>query len=173
MLRKILLVGVAFIFVLTLLSNCAYAKEAVQWKTYKGAWFEVFYPSDFVAKPSLISKNKLNEFDSISFAPLNQSVEFYVFAPLYGYSPEDIGPRSNENQVSSVEKKKGLIITRTTVYSDKEGKYVRTVIDTTDTGPRNTFARHCFGFKYSDKATFEAYNKVFQQFQKSLVQMEK
>ncbi|MBF0406170.1 MAG: hypothetical protein HQM10_02365 [Candidatus Riflebacteria bacterium] len=176
MLRKNLIIGMMFLFALSLVSNSLSAagkKDLVDWETFKGAWFEVFYPSDFIVRTSLVSKNKPGQIDSVFFSPLNRSVEFYAFAPLYGYDPEDIQIKSNENLVSTSEKKKNSIITKTTILSDKEGKYNRTIIDVTNTGPRNTFARQIFGFKYVDQRTFDAFNKIFQKFVKSYVPVEK
>jgi hypothetical protein len=58
-------------------------------RVFEGAWFQVAYPADFVAVPSLPSATA-EGYDSAFFRSPDGAVEFYVFAPQWGGQPEDI-----------------------------------------------------------------------------------
>ena len=154
--------------------EAAKVKDTTNWKSYKGAWFEILYPDDFLPSPSLKCKNHPEGFDSVFFAPLNKRVEFYVWAPLFTGEATDLAldPKT-ETQVSYEEKKKKNVLYRTTLIVNKAGTYTRKIIDVTELCDRNKFTRVCFGMKYADQQTLEQFEKVFLKFQKSLVRLEK
>lgn len=52
-----------------------------QTKTFKGAWFEIKYPSSFTAKPSQKSATSDKGYESAFFESQDHLVEFYVFLP--------------------------------------------------------------------------------------------
>ena len=74
MIRKILCAVVAAIFFLHL---------SAQDQTYRGAWFEVKYPSDFTAQGSMGSGSaEDDQFDSAFFTSPDGEVELYLLASM-------------------------------------------------------------------------------------------
>lgn len=90
MIRKILCAVVAAIFFLHL---------SAQDQTYRGAWFEVKYPSDFTAQGSMGSGSaEDDQFDSAFFTSPDGEVEFYIFSPQWGGESTDIALWPNEKE---------------------------------------------------------------------------
>ncbi|MFZ2959599.1 MAG: hypothetical protein WA705_22160 [Candidatus Ozemobacteraceae bacterium] len=149
----------------------ASGKAAVQWKPFVGAWFEILYPADFVAKPSLVDQNNPAAFSSAFFTSRNGEVEFYVFSPKFNMAPKDSElNRDLENQVSSTEKNNRGIITKKMTISAKDGSYIRMIEDVTDTSGPNVHVRRVFGIKYKDQNVLDQNKKMFDSFKKSLVE---
>lgn len=93
--RRYVIMKKAFrtVFVVIIILACSnhysWAQSDSQWQDYKGAWFKVEYPSDFTVKPSLKSTSGKG-YDSAFFVSPDESVEFYIFSPMWNGVPSDI-----------------------------------------------------------------------------------
>ena len=96
-----------------------------QTKTFKGAWFEVDYPSNFKVQPSMKSATSENGVESAFFTSPDKSVQFYVFSPQWAGQPSDISLRSNEKISSSKTSNTGGKITKWWTIKAKDGSYTR------------------------------------------------
>lgn len=83
--------------ILLLLSPFSHAQDVSEWKAYKGAWFAIEYPPDFIVKPSLKSTSAKGYY-SAYFASPDGSVKFYVFSPQWNGLPSDfaLNPETEE-----------------------------------------------------------------------------
>lgn len=159
---------IAIILMLLLLSGPAVVGNTGHaWLTYKGAWFEIKYPSNFKVRPSLRSSSA-QTYDSAFFSSPDGSVEFYVFSPQWNGEPTDIEMKSPfEVQVSqNTEKRAGRIVRRVTIRA-RDNSYLRSFEDTEDT---TTNTRKVFGIKYRDEATYNRYRQSYLTFKQSLKQ---
>lgn len=137
-------------------------------KKYEGAWFEIMYPADFRAEPSLKSTTNTEGFDSVLFLSPSSEVSFYVFSPQWSGEPSDVLlNEATEKQVSvgEVEKNgaKGSLIT----IEAKDGSYFRIYEDFND---KENNTRHVLGIRYKDQKALEQYKDMYEQFKASLVQ---
>ena len=137
-----------------------------KWLTYKGAWFEINYPSGFTVKPAQKSTTKQVGYDSVYFISPNNDVEFYVFSPQWNGEAKDIEINPNIERLidQNTEKHKSKTIRWFTVKA-KDNSYLRSIRDdTTDS------TRLVFGIKYKNKAMYDKYNNDYISFKKSLRQ---
>src|SRR4051812_4187091 len=116
------------IFLLTMLvgiSIWAWPARAIQkgWLTYKGAYFDIKYPAGFRVGPSQRTEER---YDSAFFSAPDESVEFYVFSPIWNGEPRDIEiNEATENYVSQdTQTRNGIKIRRVTIRA-KDGSYLR------------------------------------------------
>lgn len=138
------------------------------WRTYKGAWFEIKYPSTFKARPSLKSISFDGEYDSAVFTAPDGSAQFYVFAPQWNGTPSDIEiDPSKEDYVSQHNEQKGTIKVRRVTIKAKDGSYKRAFEDTENT---DLNIRRVFGFKYRNQAAYNRYRNQYLTFKRSLQQ---
>jgi hypothetical protein len=137
------------------------------WLTYKGAWFEIRYPSNFKVRPSLRSSSG-QSYDSVFFSSPDESVEFYVFSPQWNGEPSDIEMNSeSEVQVAqNTERQEGRIVRRMTIRA-RDHSYLRSFEDTEDT---TTNTRKAFGIKYRSEAAYNRYRQNYLTFKQSLRQ---
>ena len=144
-----------------------------KWTTYKGAWFEIKYPSDFQVKPGQKSATSTAGYDSVSFISPDNNVVFYVFSPQWqGKVREtdiEINPNSEkliEQNVTKEQDQVGNFKTiRTFTVKAKDNSYVRAIRDeTTDT------TRLIWGIKYKSKEFYNKYYNEYLSFKKSLRQ---
>ena len=137
------------------------------WRTYKGAWFEIKYPSTFKARPSLKSISFDGQFDSAMFTA-SDGAEFYVFAPQWNGTPSDIElDARTEEYVSQRAETKGTITVRRVTIRAKDGSYTRAFEDTENS---DLNIRRVFGFKYRDKTVYNRYRNQYLKFKRSLQQ---
>lgn len=136
--------------------------------TYRGAWFDVSYPGDFIARPSMRSSTKAEGFDSAFFTSPDKTVEFYVFSPQWNGKPTDIemDPDTEISVSQSCETSGGTIVRRVTVKA-RDGSYLRSFVDTVRS-ESNT--RLVFGIKYRTPPDYERYKPHYLRFKDSLVQ---
>lgn len=159
---------IAIILILLLSSSTSRIGNTSQaWQTYKGAWFEVKYPSDFHVRPSLRSSSG-QSYDSVFVSSPDGSVEFYVFSPQWNGEPADIEiNRRSEVQVSqTTEKRAGRVVRRMTIRA-RDNSYTRSFEDTEDT---TTNTRKVFGIKYRNQAAQRRYRQSYLTFKRSLTQ---
>ncbi|MGZ8844550.1 MAG: hypothetical protein ACXW18_12865 [Pyrinomonadaceae bacterium] len=159
---------IALVLMLLLSSGPSFLENAGQaGLTYKGAWFEIKYPSNFKVRPSLRSSSG-HGYDSVFFSSPDGSVEFYVFSPQWNGEPADIEINSqSEVQVSqTTEKREGRIVRRMTIRA-RDNSYLRSFEDTEDT---TTNTRKVFGIKYRNEAAYSRYRQRYLTFKQSLTQ---
>lgn len=159
---------IAIILMLLLSSGPSLIGNAGQARlTYKGAWFQIKYPSNFKVRPSLRSSSGQG-YDSVFFSSPDGSVEFYVFSPQWNGQPSDIEMNSqSEVQVSqNTEKRAGRIVRRMTIRA-RDNSYLRSFEDTEDT---TTNTRKVFGIKYRNEAAYSRYRQSYLTFKQSLTQ---
>jgi hypothetical protein len=135
------------------------------WRTYRGAYFEIKYPTGFRALASLRSDENP---DSAFFTAPNGSVEFYVYSPIWNGEPTDIEiNEAKEDYVSQdTQTRAGIKIRRVTIRA-KDGSYLRSFEDTENT---NTNNRTVFGIKYRNQAAYNQYRQTYLTFKKSIKQ---
>lgn len=138
------------------------------WRTYKGAWFEIKYPATFKARASLPSISFDGQYDSAVFTAADGSAEFYVFAPQWNGKASDIEINlDKEEYVSQQTQQKGTINVRRVTIKAKDGSYTRAFEDTENT---DLNIRRVFGFKYKDRAAYDKYRSQYLTFKGSLQQ---
>jgi hypothetical protein len=134
-------------------------------RVFEGAWFQVAYPADFVAVPSLPSATA-EGYDSAFFKSPDGAVEFYVFAPQWGGQPEDIAldPGREELVAERTVEGPGRTVTWRTIAA-KDGSYERAYQITRDTaGPSLSVV----GIKYRDPTALSAHRTAYARFKQSL-----
>ncbi len=83
----------------------------MQTKTFSGPWFDINYPTIFLAKGSLKSSTA-DGFESAIFKSLDNLVEFYIFSPQWNGEATDIVLKTKEILSSSKSEIKGNIETK-------------------------------------------------------------
>jgi hypothetical protein len=140
--------------------------KASSWKTFKGAWFDVEYPSDFKVVPGQRSSTT-DGVDAASFVSPDGRVEFHVFSPQWTGSPQWILLKSGEKVVErSEEMKDGKRVEWVTI-AGPGGTYKRSYAETTNE-IENT--RRVFGIKYANQAAYDSYRDLYLKFKESLKQ---
>lgn len=161
------IIWVVIISLMPLVALSAQSRKSA-WRKYKGAWFEIKYPSNFKARPSLESISFDGEYDSAVFTAADGSAEFYVFAPMWNGKPTDIEIDSRkEEYVSQHAEQKGTITVRRVTIKAKDGSYTRAFEDTENT---DLNIRRVFGFKYRNRAAYDKYRNQYLTFKRSLQQ---
>ncbi|BAP56619.1 hypothetical protein THII_2322 [Thioploca ingrica] len=146
-----------------------YADSIKGLSTYKGAWFDIQYPSNFKVRPSLKSSSSVSGYDSAFFTSPDGTVEFYVFSPQWNGDPiEDIAidPEEEVYETQKQEEKNGKKVCWVTI-SAKDKAYTRSYMDVEDT-TSNT--RLVFGIKYHNQKAYDKYKPAYLKFKGSLKQ---
>ena len=143
-------------------------KSATQYKTYKGAWFDIEYPENFKAENSLKSSTNTEGFDSAIFTSPDGKVQFYVFSPQWSGEPTDISlDKNNEEQIDFSEEKKGDITIKRWLIEANNGSYHRAYEETID---KLSNTNKVFGIIYSPDHYKDEYREEYLHFKKSLKQ---
>lgn len=161
---------VVWALIISLMPLVAFSAQSRKsgWRLYKGAWFEIKYPSTFKARPSLKSISFDGKYDSAIFTSADGSAEFYVFAPQWNGRPTDIEiDPQKEEYLSQHAEQKGTITVRRVTIKAKDGSYTRAVEDTENT---DLNIRRVFGFKYRHRAAYAKYRSQYLTFKRSLQQ---
>lgn len=137
------------------------------WLTYKGAWFEIKYPSSFRVRPSQRSSSATG-FESAFFTAPDGSVEFYVFSPQWNGQPRDIEIKASEVLVSQNSERRGNKTVRRVTVKARDNSYSRSFEDTEDSA---TNTRKVFGIKYRDQSAYSRYRQTYLTFKQSLTQL--
>ena len=135
-----------------------------QTKVFKGAWFEIKYPTSFSATGSLKSISA-DGYESAFFKSPDGLVEFYVFSPQWSGEYSDINLKTNE-KLQSTETKKSAY--KTLIYwtiADKNAKYIRSYQETKDES-----TNWVVGIKYKNQAAYNKYKSIYLKFKASLKQ---
>lgn len=142
--------------------------QNARWKVFTGAWFDVEYPGNFKAKPSMKSRSSADGYDSAFFSSPDGNVEFYVFSPQWNGEPSDIeGDEKTETVISKTFQEKDGIKTRRVTVKEKNNAYTRLFTDTENI-TLNT--RVVFGVKYKDEKEYKKYYAAYLKFKESLRQ---
>jgi hypothetical protein len=146
---------------------CALQVQAQATATFKGAWFEIVFPADFIPRPSL-SATPDGGPDSVFFDAADGGVGFYVYSPQWGGTPTDIAlDEATETLTGERTSKNGPITRRWFTISARDGSYQRSYLTTSDErGPSNW----TIGIKYSDSDALGKYRPAYNAFRESLQQ---
>jgi hypothetical protein len=144
------------------LAGTALAQEIA---TFRGAWFEIEYPADFVAVPSLPSTTA-DGADSATFTAPDGTVSFYVFAPQWGGNPADIAlDPATETLESERSATEGPVTRRWFTIAARDGGYRRSYLTTTDErGPSS----RTIGLRYASSDALARYQADYLAFRSSL-----
>jgi hypothetical protein len=136
--------------------------------TFKGAWFEIAVPPNFLATPSMKSSTSATGYDSAVFRSPDRKVEFYICSPQWNREPSDIAldPLTEKQSSYRSDTSRQRTVTWFTIEA-KDGSYTRTY---QDTRAINGSTRWVVGVKYSDRAAFDTYQDEYAKFKKSLRQ---
>ena len=171
--RLFRLTGLGFACLITIFSINGECRAEGKSITYKGAWFEIKYPSDFKVKPAQKSATSTMGYDSVYFYSPDNNVIFYVFSPQWqGKLREtdiEIDPNHEELIEQNIMKEKDQMgnfkTIRTITVKAKDNSCLRSIRDeTTDTN------RLVFGIKYKNKEFYNKYYNDYLLFKKSLRQ---
>ena len=134
-------------------------------QTYHGAWFEVRYPAEFTARPSL-SSSTAEGYDSAEFISPDAAVSFYVYAPQWGGEPADIAldPQSERLTAEKTQRKFDRKLRWFTIEA-ADGSYRRSYLETV---AQQGAVKTLVGIKYRDPAARRRYQQEYQLFQQSL-----
>lgn len=138
-----------------------------QTKTFKGAWFQVKYPSSFTPKSSLKSATSQEGCESAFFKSPDKLVEFYIFSPQWSGNPTDISLKSTEKLLSSTSQTSGSKIVKWWKISAKDGSYTRSYQENKDTLQNTNMV---IGIKYKNLNAYNKYKKQYLAFKSSLTQ---
>ena len=149
------------------INSVSATEKTVSYSTFKGAWFDIEYPSTFKAENSLKSYTNSEGFDSAVFTSPDGKVQFYVFSPQWSGEPTDIKVVEGERiKETSEEKKNGLFVKRWTVEAN-DGSYRRSYEETSE---NVSHTNKVFGVKYATEADLEKYREEYLHFKNSLIQ---
>ena len=135
-----------------------------QTKTFKGAWFDINYPSNFIAKGSLKTSDG---FESAIFKSPDNLVEFYIFSPQWNGQATDIQLDAKEKLSSSKSQVNGAITTKWWTISSTDGSYSRSYQEKYNKS-QNT--KWIIGIKYKKSTALEKYKNEYALFKNSLKQ---
>jgi hypothetical protein len=167
------LTGLGFASLITIFLISGECRGEREWSTYKGAWFEIKFPSNFKVEPAQKSATSTTGYDSVYFISPDNNVAFYVFSPQWqGNARErdsEMDPNREELIEQNITKEKDQLgnfkTIRTITVKAKDNSYVRAIRDeTTDT------TRLIFGIKYKSKEFYNKYHHDYLLFKKSLRQ---
>ena len=137
-----------------------------QTKTYNGAWFEINYPSNFIAKGSLKSTTA-DGFESAIFKSPDNLVEFYVFSPQWNGDATDILLKPKEKLSSSKSEINGDVETKWWTITSSDGLYSRSYQQKLN---ESLNTKWIIGIKYKYSSALEKYKKEYALFKSSLIQ---
>jgi len=132
---------------------------------FHGAWFDVRYPADFTARPSLKSSTA-EGYDSAEFISPDGAVSFYVFAPQWGGNASDIALIPEREQLVTEQRRK---VRDRKIYwftiAARDGSYRRSYRETV---ARQGSTKTIVGIKYRNEEARLRYQNAYELFRKSL-----
>jgi hypothetical protein len=171
--RLFRLTGLGFACLIMIFLTSGDCRGEGKWNTYKGAWFEIKYPSDFKVKPAQKSSTSTKGYDSVYFISPEHDIVFYIFSPQWqGKAREadiEINPNREElieqNFTEETDQNGNVTKIRTFTVKAKDNSYTRAIRDeTTDSN------RLIFGIKYKSKEFYNKFYNDYLLFKKSLRQ---
>lgn len=143
----------------------ALAKAGV--KKYKGAWFDIEYPSTFSVKPSIKSEGIEGKYESAFFVSPDKTVRFYIFSPQWAGENADIAPKAGETVATEKTEKDKDMNRRYFTITPKSAGMTRSYVETTNA---DATVRWVIGIEYDSKEAYEKYKSAYLKFKKSLKQ---
>jgi hypothetical protein len=151
---------------------------------YRGAWFDIEYPSDFSAAPNepLIKHDDRSfvQTDEALFTSSDKTVQFFVYSPLWAGEPNDylVIADSEEivsEQTSRVEETErpgqvGGREVRWVTVKATDGSYYRSFMSVREQIGTGSDLHHVFGIRYNDDAAYQTYKDAYIVFRESLRQ---
>jgi hypothetical protein len=137
-----------------------------QTKIFNGAWFDINYPSNFIAKGSLKSTTS-DGFESAVFKSPDNLVEFYIFSPQSGGEATDILINPKEKLSSSKSQIIGDVETKWWTITSANGFYSRSYQQKYN---KSQYTKWIIGIKYKNSSALEKYKKQYALFKSSLKQ---
>ena len=142
-------------------------------KQFKGNWFDIEYPANFMATPSkpIISEEEITyvETDEAYFESPDGEVEFFVYSPQWGGEPTHYFEVKPNEKISDNEEAIDEIIPTTIIkwvtIEDENGAYTRSYYH-----KKTESTDLVFGIKYKNQAIYDLYYEQYKAFKKSLVQ---
>ena len=142
--------------------------EPVAWETFSGAWFEIDYPLDFEARPSLATSDGSGGFDSVFFHSPDGEVIFYVCSPQWSREASDFRPVRDAERLISTEQQ---VLTDGTLtvftIAAEDGTYGRIYEETVQ---HEGSVRWGTGIHYRDAKALDDYRGRYVRFKESLNQ---
>lgn len=137
-------------------------------KIYKGAWFDITYPSTFSVQPSIKSESIEGKYESAFFVSPDKTVRFYIFSPQWAGENADIAVKPSDKPAvtEKTETTNGTTKRYFTISPKAEGM-TRSYVETTNA---DKTVRWVIGIEYSSKETYEKYKSTYLKFKKSLRQ---
>lgn len=149
------------------------AQTQVGTTLYRGSWFDIEYPQNFTARPTVPT-------DEAYFTSPDGTVEFFVYSPLWSGNPETylmiapmeevISEKTEEVKESERSGQLGDRIVRRVTIKAKDGSYYRSFVSIKEQVEAESYLHHVFGIKYKDDASYEKYREAYVAFKKSLKQ---
>lgn len=154
--------------ILALIITGASAFAAEKTKTFKGAWFDISYPSTFTAQPSIKSEGVPGKYESAFFVSPDKTVRFYIFSPQWAGENADIAVKATDKAAvtEKTEKANGTTRRYFTIQPKAEG-FTRSYVETTN---EDATVRWVIGIEYANKEAYEKYKSAYLKFKKSLRQ---
>ncbi|MBL8514189.1 MAG: hypothetical protein JNJ55_09395 [Betaproteobacteria bacterium] len=152
-------------------ANAAAPAAEAKEKTYRGKFFEVRHPADFVAVPLAVPRAA--ESDAATFTSPDQSVTFYVYSPQWaGEAPGIALDAQKETEVerrSAPGKSSGVAGTFTwTTLAAKDKSYTRSY----QRFEANDKSIHwVIGLKYANADVLKRHEAAYARFKATLVQL--
>lgn len=182
LIRLIFLLGFAGVSTLVLSEGChAGGLDSVAY--YRGFYFEIAYPKNFIAKPlEPVSQYDgfVVETDEAYFGSPDGAVEFFVYSPSWSGRPknylkilptEKLISQENKKQVKVGAYRDQVLIGWTTVKA-KDGSYTRSFVHIKNrkSDLSDSDLDRVFGIKYKSQAAYDQYREAYHAFKKSLKQ---
>lgn len=142
-------------------------KSVAKYSVYKGAWFDVEYPSNFTVKPSLKSSTSQDGYDSALFTSPDGKVQFYVFSPQWNGDPADIKLKDGETLKEKTEENKNTVLVKRWTIAANDGSYSRSYEERKEL---ENNVNKIFGIRYSTKEDLDRYKEEYLHFKNSLNQ---
>lgn len=175
------------VFLLMLLSGlmvyAEYDRISQEKGLFKGSYFEIKYPHNFKAMPEspiiIIENNIFIETDEAYFTSPDNSVEFYVFSPLWSGDPEYLDISENEKLIGEEiqeikeNERDGQIGDREIIWRTvraKDGLYYRSIMSIREQIGTGSELHRVFGIRYKDQTAYEKYKDEYLRFRESLIQ---
>ncbi len=147
-------------------------------KLYRGSWFDVQIPSNFIANPTtpttVYNAEEYIQTDEARFSSPDNSIEFFVFSPLWAGDPSYISISETEELVSEKTDESGpenqkIVVVWKTIKA-KDGSYTRSFVSTKENVGEGLGLHHVFGIKYKDSNSYDKYKDDYIFFKESLRQ---
>jgi hypothetical protein len=139
--------------------------------TFRGAYFEIKHPKDFVAKP--LDAKVAKEASAATFSSPDGAMTFYIFSPQWGGDAPSIALDTSREVEASRKAEKGK-------SSGVEGKYTWTTIAAKDKSYTRIYQdflatdgsiHWVIGMKYKSDAVLQQYKSQYAAFKTSLRQL--